>query len=100
MQSCLKEGEEVRKKMKELERSIEILGAFIENNIKKSNIPKFIDYFSPNAVKFPDYKEPYRLVVGHVFSKAHKSMSENVLLRSQVKMQLFCCHLINRIFEK
>lgn len=40
------------------------------------------------------------MVVGHVFSKAHKEISENISLRSQIKLELFCCHLINRIFEK
>ncbi len=68
--------------------------------MKLNNIPKLSEYFSVKALKFSDFKEPYRLVVGYVFSKAHKSVTENIPLRSQIKIQLFCCHLINRIFEK
>jgi adenine-specific DNA methylase len=77
-----------------------MLGVQVEGGLKKSSIAKLADYFSPRAVQFTQFKEPYRLVVGHVFSKAHRAMSEKVLQRSQVKLGLFCCHLINRIFEK
>ena len=59
-----------------------------------------MEYYIPKTSSFADYKEPYRLVVGYVFSKAHKSINDNTTLRSQVKIGLFCCHLINRIFEK
>jgi hypothetical protein len=71
----MKNSEESRKKMKELEKSIDNLCSYIENNIKKSSISKFTDYFTPKATKFIDFKEPYRLVVGHVFSKAHKAIN-------------------------
>ena len=68
--------------------------------MKENTIPKLADYFNHKATKFSDFKQAYRLVVGHVFSKAHKEISDNIGLRSQIKLQLFCCHLINRIFEK
>ena len=67
-------------------------------NMRENNIPKLNNYFNHKATDFSDFKESYRLVVGHVFSKAHKEITENITLRSQVKLELFCCHLINRIF--
>lgn len=85
---------------KEMQHAVEKLGSFMSKNMKENNIPRLADYFSQKATKFSDFKESYRLVVGHVFSKAHKEISENISLRSQIKLQLFCCHLINRIFEK
>jgi hypothetical protein len=48
------------------------LGVYIAKNIKDNNISKLGEYFNVKAVKFADFKEAYRLVVGHVFSKAHK----------------------------
>lgn len=68
--------------------------------MKENNISKLESYFNTKSTRFCDFKEAYRLVVGHVFSKAHKEISENISLRSQVKLELFCCHLINRVFEK
>lgn len=40
------------------------------------------------------------MVVGHTFSKAHRSISEDLGLRSRLKLKLFCCHVINRVFER
>jgi hypothetical protein len=71
----MRDSDDSKKKMKELERTISNLGSYIEANIKKSTISKFADYFTANATKFIDFKEPYRLVVGHVFSKAHRAIS-------------------------
>jgi hypothetical protein len=79
---------------------VDKLGVYISKNMKENNIYKLGDYFNIKAAKFADFKESYRLVVGHVFSKAHKEIAENIVLRSQIKLELFCCHLINRIFEK
>jgi hypothetical protein len=95
-----KDGEDARKRTRELEKALEGLAGQVEGGLKKSTIAKLQDYYSPRAVQFSEFKEPYRLVVGHAFSKAHRAMSDKVQQRSQVKLGLFCCHLINRIFEK
>lgn len=55
--------------------AVEILGAYIAKNMKDNNISKLGEYFNIKASKFPDFKQAYRLVVGHVFSKAHKQIS-------------------------
>ena len=37
--------------------------------------------------------------MGHAFHKAHKNI-ENAELKIRTKLKLFCCHIINRVFEK
>ena len=71
------------------------------SNLSKMNIPKFHpqQHFNPKHKNFNDFKEPYRLVVGHVFAKAHKNITEDVHIRSQLKLKLFICHVINRVFN-
>jgi hypothetical protein len=39
------------------------------------------------------------LVIGHVFAKAHKNITEDIHIRSQLKLKLFICHVINRVFD-
>lgn len=65
-----KEGSKA--KHKELQHAVEKLSSYMSKNMKENNIPRLADYFSQKASKFSDFKESYRLVVGHVFSKAHK----------------------------
>ena len=48
---------------------------------------------------FNEYKEEYRVVVGHAFYKSHKAI-ENVEMKMRIKLKIFCCHVINRVFEK
>ena len=43
--------------------------------MKDNTIPKLSEYFSHKASRFSDFKEAYRLVVGHVFSKAHREIA-------------------------
>ena len=44
----------------------------MNKNMNGNNISKLNDYFNVKAAKFSDFKEAYRLIVGHAFSKAHK----------------------------
>lgn len=54
---------------------------------------------SKQTLTFQEYKEEYRLVVGHAFSRAQKNI-KNYDLKMRVKLKLLCCHTINRVFEK
>jgi hypothetical protein len=91
----------------EFRKDLESLGANLEKytnllsvNIGKIAIPKFQpQMFNPKAKSFNDFKEPYRLVIGHVFAKAHKNITEDIQIRSQLKLKLFICHVINRVFN-
>ena len=38
-------------------------------------------------------------MIGHVFAKAHKKITENIHIRSQLKLKLFIFHVINRVFS-
>lgn len=62
-------------KCKDIQYTVEKLGNYMSKNMKENNIPRLSEYFSLKAVKFSEFKESYRLVVGHIFSKAHKEIS-------------------------
>lgn len=61
-----------KSKTSDIKHSVEKLGSFLVKNMKENNIPKLNDYFNHKVTKFSEFKESYRLVVGHVFSKAHR----------------------------
>lgn len=70
------------------------------NNLGKIQILKMdITKFDPKAKNFSDFKQSYRLVIGHVFAKAHKNITQDVHKRSQLKLKLFICHVVNRVFD-
>ena len=72
----------------------------LTSNIKQVGIKKFSDFFCPHPeMEFKSFKEGYRLVVGHAFYRAHK-MIKDEKLKNKVKLKLFCCHAINRVFDK
>lgn len=72
----------------------------LASNINKVGIKKFNELFTVNSSNdFKCFKQPYRLVVGHAFYKAHK-LIEHKRRKNQIKLKLFCCHVINRVFEK
>jgi hypothetical protein len=58
-----------------MKHTVDKLGHYLLKNMKDNNIPKLGEYFNIKASKFSDFKESYRLVVGHVFSKAHKEIA-------------------------
>ena len=51
------------------------------------------------TIYFKEYKEEYRMTVGHAFSRAHQQI-KNPEVKAKTKLKLLCCHLINRVFEK
>ena len=91
---------EFRKDLESLMISLEKYTNLLTLNIGKISIPEFqAQMFNPKAKSFNDFKEPYRLVIGHVFAKAHKNITEDIHIRSQLKLKLFICHVINRVFN-
>ena len=72
----------------------------LSTNISQVGIKKFSELFSlTSSNEFKSFKEAYRLVVGHAFYRAHKCI-ENYKLKNKIKLKLFCCHVINRVFDK
>ncbi len=41
----------------------------------------------------------YRNTVGRVYEEAHKKLAENIQERTILKLKLFLCHIINRVFS-
>lgn len=39
------------------------------------------------------------MAVGHAFYKAHKNIKDYDR-KMRIKLKIFCCHVINRVFEK
>ena len=69
-----------------------------KGKLKDIEIHKLPEVFkSKQTITFQDYKEEYRLVVGHAFSRAQKKI-KNYDLKMRIKLKLLCCHTINRVF--
>jgi hypothetical protein len=72
----------------------------LKNSLKDCPISDLKKVFSLTIQNsFNQYKEEYRIVVGHVFHKVHKFV-EDAELKARMKLKVFCCHAINRVFEK
>lgn len=43
---------------------------------------------------------PYRSATSYVFKKIHENKDIDTHLKNKIKLRLFCCHMINRIFDQ
>ena len=94
----LNEGE--KKFAKKISENIEKSYKVVCKNLQQCNIPDLPTVFSQKKSSiFNDYKDEYRIVVGHAFHKAHKRL-ESAEVKIRTKLKLLCCHVINRVFEK
>ena len=41
----------------------------------------------------------YRNTVGKVYEEIHRKLADNLQLRAALKLKLFLCHIINRVFS-
>ena len=95
-----KRSKKERNMIEKLKESQKRDGYLLIENIENCGIPKLKEVYSgKSSTNFQDYKEEYRLVVGHAFYKAHKCIKDYEL-KMQTKLKLFCCHVVNRVFEK
>jgi hypothetical protein len=64
-------------------------------------IRNFSDKFTPNITEteFEQFKVAYRSTTSHVFKLVHENKTIESHLKNKIKMRLFCCHMINRIFD-
>lgn len=44
------------------------------------------------------FKIGYRNTVGKVYEEVHRKYPENSKLRAELKLKVFLCHIINRVF--
>lgn len=49
---------------------------------------------------FDELKLPYRSTTSYIFKNIHENKNINSHVRNKIKMRLFCCHMINRIFNR
>ena len=47
---------------------------------------------------FDELKFSYRSTTSYIFKSIHENKKIDLHLRNKIKMRLFCCHMINRIF--
>ena len=49
---------------------------------------------------FDDLKFSYRSTTSYIFKSIHENTRIDSHTRNKIKMRLFCCHMINRIFNR
>lgn len=49
---------------------------------------------------FDDLKFAYRSTTSHIFKAIHENKKIHSHTRNKIKLRLFCCHMINRIFNR
>jgi hypothetical protein len=71
----------------------------VEGSIK---IKSFLDKFSEVAddKDFESFKIPYRSTVSFFFKLLHDNKGIDSHNKNKLKLKLFCCHMINRIFNQ
>ena len=71
----------------------------VKSSIK---IKSFADKFTDSAEEkdFESFKIPYRSTVSFFFKLLHENKSINSHTKNKLKLKLFCCHMINRIFNQ
>ena len=50
--------------------------------------------------KFDELKFSYRSTTSYIFKSIHENRKIDSHLRNKIKIRLFCCHMINRIFNR
>lgn len=71
----------------------------IQNQI---NIKYFADKFTRNVPEnsFEDFKVSYRSTTSYLFKLIHENKNIDSHLKNKIKIRLFCCHMINRVFDR
>jgi hypothetical protein len=65
-------------------------------------IKNFDKGYKPTVIEkvFDELKLPYRSTTSYIFKHIHENKNINSHVRNKIKMRLFCCHMINRIFNR
>lgn len=53
-----------------------------------------------NEKSFDELKFSYRSTTSFIFKTIHENKKIDGHLRNKIKIRLFCCHMINRIFNR
>lgn len=49
---------------------------------------------------FEELKFAYRSTTSHIFKAIHENKKIHSHTRNKIKLRLFCCHMVNRIFNR
>lgn len=74
----------------------------LQNVIQHMPIKNFEKGYTKNVTekKFDELKFSYRSTTSYIFKSIHENKKINPHLRNKIKIRLFCCHMINRIFNR
>lgn len=64
----------------------------------KEAIPNFEEGLSTKYQDFTKFKMGYRNTIGRVYEEVHRKYPENTIERASLKLKVFLCHIINRVF--
>jgi hypothetical protein len=71
-----------------------VLGEMPIKNFEKGYKPEV------HEKSFDDLKFAYRSTTSHIFKSIHENKKIHSHTRNKIKLRLFCCHMINRIFNR
>lgn len=76
--------------------------SLIQDVVQHMPIKNFEKGYTPivNERTFDELKFSYRSTTSHIFKSIHENKKIDLHLRNKIKMRLFCCHMINRIFNR
>jgi hypothetical protein len=69
-----------------------------ETKEAKETIANFEEGLNPKYQDFTKFKMGYRNTVGRVYEEVHRKYPENSCERASLKLKVFLCHIINRVF--
>lgn len=72
----------------------------IQDVVQHMPIKNFDKGYTSTVVEktFDELKFSYRSTTSYIFKSIHENKKIDLHLRNKIKMRLFCCHMINRIF--
>ncbi len=71
-----------------------VLGEMPIKNFEKGYKPEVLEN------SFEELKFAYRSTTSHIFKSIHENKKIHPHTRNKIKLRLFCCHMINRIFNR
>ena len=76
--------------------------SLLQDVIQHMPIKNFDKGYTPTVIetKFDQLKFSYRSTTSYIFKSIHENKKIDSHLRNKIKLRIFCCHMINRIFNR
>lgn len=91
-------AKEIKERSQTLDEELRAVFKVLTSLQSELKIEKFKDGFNLEVQDFSSIKEGYRNTVGKAYECIQKRVTEPNK-RAQLKLRIFCCHLINRVFK-